>query len=466
MWMNIRSTVALLAGYTLLALPAFTRVLPAQTSRSASGGSGAYATGNYRNLFTEAGYSDKEVHARIQAAFQQLFHGDPQSQTVYYEAGRNQNGPLAYVTDIANHDVRTEGMSYGMMIAVQTGHKSEFDALWNWANSYMLITDRKNPSLGYYAWSMHTDGTANSDSPAPDGEEYFAMSLYFAAHRWGNGTGLYDYQAQADRILHLMRHHAVLTGTPPFRLHPRGPVYDPFGAAGQKFSGEIAVGPMVNEQNKMMMFVPGMDGSSYTDPSYHLPAFFDLWAQWGPAEDRTFWAEAAETSRHFFTRVANPVTGLVPDYANFDGTPRATNFNPNSHHFSSDSWRTISNWSVDQSWWGKNPDARLLSDRLQGFLYAQGIHSFANRYTTGGKPLTSRHSAGMVATTAVGSLAAGKTAPAAAFVQELWNTPCPTGQQRYYDGLLYMMSLLHASGEFRIWMPVEATGKEPVAHGK
>jgi hypothetical protein len=26
--------------------------------------------------------------------------------------------------------------------------------------------------------------------PAPDGEEYFAMSLYFAAARWGNGTKL------------------------------------------------------------------------------------------------------------------------------------------------------------------------------------------------------------------------------------------------------------------------------------
>ena len=36
-------------------------------------------------------------------------------------AGSNANGPLMYVTDWANHDVRTEGMSYGMMIAVQLG---------------------------------------------------------------------------------------------------------------------------------------------------------------------------------------------------------------------------------------------------------------------------------------------------------------------------------------------------------
>lgn len=44
-------------------------------------------------------------------------------------------------------------MSYGMMVAVQTGHKAEFDAIWNWANTYLLITDSKNPAVRYYAWS-------------------------------------------------------------------------------------------------------------------------------------------------------------------------------------------------------------------------------------------------------------------------------------------------------------------------
>ncbi len=46
------------------------------------------------------------------------------------------------------------------------------------------------------------------------------MALYFAAHRWGNGKGIYNYQAEADKILRGMRHHPVLTGTPPFRIHP------------------------------------------------------------------------------------------------------------------------------------------------------------------------------------------------------------------------------------------------------
>ncbi|MGE5102586.1 MAG: glycoside hydrolase, partial [Deltaproteobacteria bacterium] len=87
---------------------------------------GAAVTGVYRNLFVEAGHAPNEVSAKIESAFQQLFHGDTATETVYYSAGTNANGPLAYVTDINNHDVRTEGMSYGMMIAVQLDKKAEF----------------------------------------------------------------------------------------------------------------------------------------------------------------------------------------------------------------------------------------------------------------------------------------------------------------------------------------------------
>ena len=39
------------------------------------------------------------------------------------------------------------------------------------------------------------------------------------------------------------------------------------------------------------------------------------------------------------------------------------------------------------------------------------------------------------------------------FVEALWNTPVPSGQWRYYDGMLYLLGLLHCSGEFRIWTP-------------
>jgi len=48
---------------------------------------------------------------------------------------------------------------------------------------------------------MKTDGTPNDETPAPDGEEYYTMALYFASGRWGNGAGIYNYRAEADRLL-------------------------------------------------------------------------------------------------------------------------------------------------------------------------------------------------------------------------------------------------------------------------
>src|SRR5580698_10446172 len=158
----IRSAMArglVATGLMMLLAPCAMAAAPV-IERHPGDGEGAFKTHQYHNLFAEQiGRTGAESHAKIASAFQQLFHGDGQEQRVYFETGANANGTLAYVTDWANNDVRTEGMSYGMMIAVQLNQKREFDALWNWSRTYMLITDPHDPSLGYFAWSMNTDGT-------------------------------------------------------------------------------------------------------------------------------------------------------------------------------------------------------------------------------------------------------------------------------------------------------------------
>ncbi len=396
---------------------------------------GAFVTGTYRNLFVEAGHSAQESRAKIDAAFRQLFHGAPSTQGLYYATGSNANGPLAYILDVAHHDVRSEGLSYGMMIAVQLDKKPEFDALWNWARTYMYHS--QGPAQGFFAWSAKTDGKPNDEMPAPDGEEYFATSLYFAAARWGNGAGIYDYKAEADRLLTDMLHRAVATGP--------------------TLAGPRTSGPLFDAAHKMVRFSPVLgdarntDDGGHTDPSYHLPAFYELWARWGPAADRAFWAQAAAASRTFFEKAAHPVTGLAPEYANYDGTPWAVEWNKMSVHFSYDSWRTAMNWSVDWAWWAADPREQQLSDRLQAFFESQGVH-YGNQFTLDGRPLSMDHSDGLTAMNAVVSLAA--TQPRArGFVEALWNMPVPSGEWRYYDGMLYMLALLHCGGEFRIWGP-------------
>jgi len=409
-------------------------------SPATSNGSGAFAAGHYRNLFAENHHPETTIHAKVNLAFRQLFHGNPDNQAVYFDAGSNSNGPLAYITDIKHNDVRTEGLSYGMMIAVQLDKKAEFDALWNWSKTYLYHASPTHPSCGFFSWQARTNGETMSEYVAPDGESYYVMALYFAANRWGNGSGICNYKAEADHLLTDMRHREVITGQISI---VRG---------NTNITRTVSAGPLFDAEQKMVLFSPSTERERFTDPSYHLPAFYELWARWGPAADSNFWMEAASASRNFFPRAANPATGLTPDYANFDGTPVTIDWNKGAANFRFDAFRTAGNWSVDWSWWAQDPRERGLSDTLQAFFASQGMDTHGCQFTLDGKQLDARHAQGLVAMNAVASLAA--TGPRSReFVEALWNTPTPEGVERYYEGLLYMMALLHCSGEFQIWAP-------------
>lgn len=379
----------------------------------------SFEMGNYRNLFQEyLSKSDAEVRDKLEAAWQQLFYGSEDFERVYYPVGED----MAYVEDIGNGDVRTEGMSYGMMIAVQLDKQAEFDRLWKWAKTYMYQSD--GPYKGYFAWHCSTDGEKLASNPASDGEEWFVMALLFASARWGNSEGIFDYQAQAQEILDTMLYK-------------------------NDEDNGIATN-MFDPQTRQVVFVPSGRNSTFTDPSYHLPAYYELWARWA-TQDNQFWAEAAQVSREFFKATANPQTGLMPDYANFDGTPRGSDDHAD---FRFDAWRTLSNVAVDYAWFAGDPWEVEQSNRVLDFLSSQGMDSYPNQYSLDGEQLSADHSAGLVAMAAVAALAADpeKGLP---FVQALWDTKIPSGQWRYYDGMLYVLALLHVSGNFRIYTPAK-----------
>jgi oligosaccharide reducing-end xylanase len=388
-------------------------------------GSGAFKTGRYPNLFTELlGIPPQAVQARVDSAWSQLFHGDPDRQAVYFPVG----GDMAYIEDILHHDVRSEGQSYGMMIAVQMDRKEEFDRLWKWAKTFMQ--HKSGPRQGYFAWQLATDGTVMDPNSASDGEEYIVTALFFASARWGDGEGLYNYRAEAQAVL-----DAMLSKP---------------GSA----DADSVVTAMFNRTEKQVVFVPTGVADDITDPSYHLPAFYEIWAHRADREN-AFWKEAAETSRAFFHKALHPVTGLSPDYAHFDGTP-ADLWNGGHGDFRFDAFRTIMNVAVDHAWFDADPRQVEACNRLQGFFLRQGLDRCVNQYTLDGRPLSGENSGALVAANAVASLAA--TGPDRAdFVKALWNAPMPEGQYRYYDGLIQMMALMHLSGNFRIIMPASAS---------
>jgi oligosaccharide reducing-end xylanase len=91
------------------------------------------------------------------------------------------------------------------------------------------------------------------------------------------------------------------------------------------------------------------------------------------------------------------------------------------------------------------------SNRVLRFLSGFGPN-LPNQFALDGRPLSDESSSGLVAMAAVAGLAADRDL-ALPFVEQLWMTPVPAGQWRYYDGMLHMLALLQVSGRFQIHAP-------------
>lgn len=371
-----------------------------------------------RNLFLEIGKSDEEIKARLLDTFNGIFYGPDK---FYYTT---EDGQMGYLVDTGNNDTRTEGISYGMMMCVQMDRQKEFNQLWNWAMTNMYMTDGENQ--GYFAWSVAIDGSKNAYGPAPDGEEFFAMALIFASHRWGDGEGIYEYSKLAKDLLRDCIHHEELYG-----------------------------GHNMWSDEGLIKFVPGLE---FTDPSYHLPHFYELFAKNCYPEDSQFWKKAADASREYLKTACHKDTGLSPEYSYYDGSPYPDDGRFGGRHdwFYSDAYRTIANIALDYEWFDKHEEFGAwcieTANNLQSFFFNLPSDKRRGIYMIDGKILEgdALHPVGLTATIAQASLAAdGEYSHRA--IEEFWNTPLRTGDRRYYDNCLYMFAMLALSGRYKMW---------------
>lgn len=388
----------------------------------------AFYTDVYPNLFRQAGYSQADIEKKVARAYYDVFEGPNR---VYFEVGDS----MAYVSDLKNNDARTEGLSYGMMVAVQLNKKDVFDRIWRWSKKY--IQHQQGPREAYFAWSINPKTLKkNSEGSASDGELYYVTALLFAANKWGNNTGIH-YYGEARRILDAS-----------WKKNGTGNVYNLF-----------------NIQHKQITFVPEGDMYNWTDPSYHLPAFLEIWALYAKDGHEQFYRDCADTSRAFLQRACHPVTGLNYDYTEFSGAPHPTSWAPPAFRY--DSWRVPMNISMDYVWFGKDKSWQEdYARRFQNFLRSKGINSFDDQFNVDGSPpgfilqaggfSKLRHSIGLVSTAATTSLI-NKDNNSLDFVHGIWNAklePYEDGYfDPYYDGLMYLFSLMHLSGKYQVIKP-------------
>ena len=373
---------------------------------------GAFHTGIYPNFLAEAGFSHGQALAKVNHAFETIFF-DPEEKFC-----RQVDEDAWCMVDTGNNDARTEGMSYGMMMCVQMDRKDIFDRLWTFSERYMLM--KEGPNEGYFRWSVHTDGRSNSDGPAPDGEEYFAMALFMAAARWGDGEGSFNYTGRAREILrHAVHQHEMVS------------------------SGQ----PMWEPENRYIRFVPGM---KISDPSYHLPHFYELFALKADEADRPFWKQAAEASRKYIRISADPVTGLSPEYADYDGKTVLLFRKPWVYY--SDAYRVSENIALDSIWFGAEPGLADIETRIQDFFAGQDMEDL-RAYELNGTPQSepAMHPTAIKAVLGAASVCSRSEARLR-FLRQFAELPMRKGVRRYYDNCLYFFCLLMLTGNYRIYI--------------
>jgi oligosaccharide reducing-end xylanase len=405
------------------------------------------------NLFAKLlDKSQLEIDQKVSTAVQRFFGvgtGEPAElirkggYRLYYELPQDES--MAFIWAADSNDVRSEGMSYGMMIALQMNMPREFDRLWKFARTFMQYP-ADSPLVAwrhYFRWqgAVRPSGKqwqvsfGAETTPAPDGEEYFAAALYLADRRWGS-TGEVNYRNEAAQITWAMLHNRPRDG---------------------RF-------PIIHQQADVVVFVPYQSSYEHSDPSYHVPAFYELFAEYGPAMDAERWRELAKHSRDFLVSSAHPSSGLHPDYALFTGTPTQGYQSSRHDEFYYDAWRVPLNLALDQAWFGSDPRMKAQIEKYHAFFSGHlGDHNVASAlFALDGSKPSGGGSTALTATLAAGAL--GSDAPnRKTYVENLWHVAQQSGEWRYYQECVYVLGLLATSGRYQYdWASAaETTGVAP-----
>jgi endoglucanase len=196
----------------------------------------------------------------------------------------------AYVQDCAGTDtavvikdggqVVSEGIAYGMLLAVGQGDQTLFDKLWRF---YLAHVDEN----GLMNWSMEVCAAAgdNDANAAADGDLDATMALVQAASAWG-GT----YLAAAETLAQNILAHETVECSGRLVLKPG----DAWGGC-EDVSGETRI-----------------------NPSYFAPGYYRVFAKHFPAQ-ATSWQALLGGSYELYAAYQTRMDGMFPDWSDADG---------------------------------------------------------------------------------------------------------------------------------------------------
>lgn len=293
-------------------------------------------------------------------------------------------------------DVVSEGIAYGMLLAVSHNDQATFDGLSN----YYLAHLNNNKLMG---WLVNAcDAGSVDNTAATDADIDVGMAYIMADCRWGGES----YRALALQTLTALSQYAIISGNGTYYVRP----------------GDTWGGPQT------------------FNPSYFSPAYFRAFAIYQP-EQAELWSTVAAHSYQVLRVGQNGSTGLIPDWMNSAGQPAGTQ----SYNYAWESVRYPWRIATDYYWWG-TADATALLTPLAQWSKQQAPDQIGDEYSLDGTRLQNYGKSAVVGSLAIGTAAVDAAGSAALFAElktRLRDTP-----DWYYPNALRALFLTSAAGLF------------------
>jgi endo-1,4-beta-D-glucanase Y len=306
----------------------------------------------------------------------------------------------------------SEGIAYGMEIAVYMDDQATFDKVWQ----YEQIHRGGN---GLMDWEIGPDGGVLGSGAATDGDEDMAFALVMADKKWGGQGSLSDtYLNHAKKLIDLIWQHEV--------DHGRNDVLMP----GDQFAG----GQVINI-------------------SYFAPAYYRIFgqvtgktAEWGRTVEATY--DVLEATLNASNK--NATNGLVPAWSTPAGAPMAPAGSGHPTHHQLDSCRTPFRLAQDYCWFNE-PRALSYLQKISTFYAGIGAANLVDGYNLDGTIFSGAtlHLAAFVGGAGVGAMAVpsqSKLRDEAYTAIAAWQPLL--GGSLYYNESWSMLSLLMMTGRF------------------
>jgi endo-1,4-beta-D-glucanase Y len=310
----------------------------------------------------------------------------------------------------------SEGIAYGMILAVYMDDQELFDNLWKY--SQLWLDER-----GLMKWYIDPEGEEacpgeDSCGSATDSDEDIAWALVMADRQWGGGGTLDDtYLSHAKQQIDRVFRFEIENGTSAVKPGDR------------------------------------WGGYAMTNPSYFAPAYYRVFGEvsgdvagWSAVIDRSY--EILANSLN--AENGNQDNGLVPAWCNGEGKPTSVDDLPT--HYQYDSARMPFRIAQDYCWTGE-PRAKDYLDRVSAFFAGVGADNIVDGYDLDGTPRPEASPEGARSAVFVGCAGVGAMSDPErrAFVDRTYEHVATLDllvRSRYYQRSWTAMTLLMMSGGF------------------